>query len=336
MHDQLPALSCADDTQILLKPVSNNKSNILIVCCDIDRSSISLDSYGSVEFFKDLCACVSRLLSTTEERVYFIVSTSMGQYITPLIYEHRCIEQIYVYCANKEETRADWISQIPKIQNYYTNFDEINAAVSTDIQSILSQSFIWSGNKLLTKCHTQTLVDSSKWPSIPLNISKFVHNIIPNDQIRIVVLHCDRHILFEATSDRILLAKFWDSASCVQYLAATDVRSIFFIVSGGIKSVTHQLQSITMLNQIYTVYVLLKSIEENELSETILKYKNINRLFYSIEDVLTRLAADIKFYAEKSLYMPLLSVLLHRIIQKTNPHSTFHMSKTNLSFFSFL
>ncbi|CAF1624152.1 unnamed protein product [Rotaria magnacalcarata] len=307
-HKHLSTLSPADNAQVYSRPGSDNKSNILIVCFGIDTSSILLDSYGQIEYVQDECACIARLLSTTDERVYFIASASNSQNIIPLVYDHRCIEQIYLYCSNDEEKNAKWISQIPIIQSCYASFSEINSAVSKDIESMLVESFAWSENELLRRCYTQTLVDSAKWSSVSLNISNVVHNLISNGQIRIVVLHCGRHILFQATGDRSVLAEFYDSTRCSQYLVATDVRSIFFIIAGGIRSVMHDLQAITTLKQAYTVYVFLHSMEQNDMVQAILQYENVNGLFCDIEAVFTRVAEDIKFFAEQSLYTPISSI----------------------------
>ncbi len=293
---------------MLLKPVSNNISDILIACVGVDSSLLSSNSKYSIESFDDECVCIVRLLSVTDKRVYFIVSNSVGEYIIPLIYQHRCIEQIYIHCSDENQRNSPWIPHFQKIRGCWTDSGTLFIAVYDDIQSILSRSSLWSNVELIERCHTQTLINSSKESIVSLDVVNVEKYSKLNKQIHMVVLHCDNYILFHTGSQRFELFEFSDVIECVQQLRGIDLESVFFIVSGEVKSIIRDLKAITMLNKFYAIYFFVPVTDAQELDETIISYKNIGKLFDNLEFLLNCLSADIKFYLEQPLYIPILSV----------------------------
>ncbi len=297
-----------DNIPVLLKPVSNNISDILIACLSFDSSLLSSNSKYSIESFDDERACIVRLLSMSNKRVYFIVSNSVGEYIIPLIYQHRCIEQIYIHCSDENQRNSPWIPHFQKIRGCWTDSGTLFIAVYDDIQSILSQSSLWSNVELIERCHTQTSMNSSKESIVSLDMVNVEKYSKSNKQIHIVVLHCHNYILFHTDSQRFELFEFSDVIECVQQLRGIDFESVFFIVSGEVKSMIRDLKAITMLNKFYAIYFFVPVTDAQELDETIISYKNIGKLFDNLEFLLNCLSADIKFYLEQPLYIPILSV----------------------------
>jgi tetratricopeptide (TPR) repeat protein len=297
-----------DNIPVLLEPVSNNISDILIACLGVDSSLISSNSKYSIESFNDECVCIARLLSVTDKCVYFIVSNSVGEYIIPLVHQHRCIEQIYIYCSDENQRNSSWISRFQKITGCWTDYDLLRTKIYGDIKSILSQSSPWPNIDLIERCHTQTLISSSKGSMVALDVVNVEKYSNSNKRLHIVVLHCDNCILFHTDSRRFQLWEFSDVVGCVQHLEQMDVSSVFFIVSGEVNSIIHDLKTITMLKQIYAIYLFVSITEAHELDETILSYKNIGKLFDNLELLLNCLSADIKFYLEQPLYSPILYV----------------------------
>jgi tetratricopeptide (TPR) repeat protein len=259
-----------------------------------------------------------------DKRVYFVVSNSAGQYIIPLICQHRCIEQIYIYCSDENQKNAPWITDFPKIRGDYIDYRSLLTAVYDDIQLILSRPSLWLNEELIGRCHTQTLIDPSKESLVSLDLLNVEKYSTSNKQLHIVVLHCHNDILFSADSQRFQLSEFWDVLKCTEYLETTNIRSVFFIISGEITNIIRHLNSIPMLNDIYAIYFFVPKIDDQELNEIMLSYKNIGRLFDSLEVVLNCLSADIKFYLEQPLHIPVISVFAsqHSIKDKSNLNLT--------------
>ncbi|CAF1449680.1 unnamed protein product [Rotaria sp. Silwood1] len=288
--------------------MSSDISNILIACLDVDSSLISSDSSYLVELFDDECVCITDLLSITDRYVYFIVSSSVGKYIVPLIYQHRCVEQIYIYCPDDNQSDPSWTTHFPKIKDCWTDYSILVSQIYKDIKSILSRSSLWSNEELIDRCYTQTLIKPSNWSSVSLDLSNVQKYSISNKQIRIIVLHCDNYALFHTDSQRFHLSEFLNVVKCVEYLETTDIRSVFLIISGEIKSIMRDLRKITVSRQIYAIYLFVPSIDQQKLDKTLCSYKEIGRLFDNLQFLLTCLTADIKFYLEKPLYIPIVSI----------------------------
>jgi tetratricopeptide (TPR) repeat protein len=225
-----------------------------------------------------------------------------------LIYQHRCVEQIYIHIPDDNQRSAPWITRIPKIRDCWLDYSLLLRAVYDDIELIFSQSSLWSNVELLEKCHTQTFIHSSKEPVVALNVVKLKKDPNLNKQIHIVVLHCGNNTLFHTGSQNFQLSEFSDVLECVQNLGRTDVKSVFFIVSGEVRSIIQDLKTITMLKQFHTIYFFVPVMVVQELDEILLSYKNIGRVFDNLGFLLTCLTADIKFYLEQLLYIPILSV----------------------------
>ena len=322
-----------DSTPISLRPISNNFSNILIAFLSIDSSLIPSNSKYSIEPFVDECVCIARLLSITDNRIYFIVSNSAAEYIIPLVCPHQCIEQIYIYSYDGNQCNTLWMTQFPKLRGCWTDFNLLVLAVYDDIQSTISELSMWSNEKLMERFHNQTLIDSSSYFPISLdttNIKKYSNR---NQQIHIVILHCDNDPLFYIDSQHFQLSVFSDIVKCVQNFGIIDTESVFFIVSGEIKSITRYLKEIPMLKQIYAVYLFVPSVDQQKLDETVFSYNKIGRLFDNLQILLDCLTADIRFYLEQPLYIPLVSIFT--LQDNTNDKDKLRFTNTQEKFVAF-
>jgi tetratricopeptide (TPR) repeat protein len=200
------------------------------------------------------------------------------------------------------------ITRFPKIGGFWIDYGTLFRTVFDDIQSILSRSSSWSNVELIDRCYTQTQIKPSSWPSVSLDLPNVEKYSNLNKEIRFVVLHCDNLVLFHMDSQRFHLSQFSDVAKCVEYLESSDIKSLFFIISGEMKSIRHDLKKITALNQIYAIYLFIPSVDQQEFDETLCSYQNIGRVFDNLDFLLTCLISDIKFYLEQPLYRPSLSI----------------------------
>ena len=98
----------------------------------------------------------------------------------------------------------------------------------------------------------------------------------------------------------------------MQFLAATNVESVFFIVSGEIKSILRDLQAITMLKLIYAVYIFMQFINQDDLNKMIVDYKHVNGLFCTIEDCIQPLGSRYKVLS-RTIFLYADRVFLHWI-----------------------
>ena len=84
---------------------------------------------NEVNTFTDTEKCIQFLQGIDKEKVFMIVSGSMGRDLIPRIHDLSQLDVIYVFCANKsyhEEWSKDW----NKVKGIYTNIEHICKALS--------------------------------------------------------------------------------------------------------------------------------------------------------------------------------------------------------------
>jgi len=285
------------------------RPRILIVHLKINTTLITIDPKYSIESFDDECACIYKILSITGTRVYFVVLKSVSKYVVPLIHESECVEQIYIYCEQDITVTKDdllWQKQFSKIKGSWTDYNSLVSAINADIQSINAKSFRWTNVELLNECHTQTLSKLSDQSYISLNIKNIERYTNADKRICLVVLHCDSQVLFSIKSERFHLAEFTKATDCVNYLEENNGKTIFLIISGQIQNIIHALTLIDTSKLIYILYIFVaSSMDTEELNETLIRYKSINRLFDNHTSLLCCLNSDIKSYIENQLHIPM-------------------------------
>lgn len=294
---------------MLLKQIANEDSNIVIVNFDVNSSYIPSDlSRYTVETFPDDCACISGLLSIIGKYVYLIVSISAGEYIIPLVYEHQCIERIYIYCSDDNQLNAVWINDFPKIRDCWIDLNILINTVYNDIKSITMRSPSCSNIELMDRCHNQMLNKSLGYATITLNFKNIEKYSNVSEQLCIGLFHCDTPALFRMESQQIPLLEFSNKQQCLDYVNSADTICMFLIISGGVKSIVQAADKILPFKQIYTLYLFTPFIDRQTMDATAQKYINIGRLFDDMDLLLKCLTSDIKFYSEQPLYRSTISL----------------------------
>ncbi|CAF4544471.1 unnamed protein product [Rotaria sp. Silwood2] len=107
--------------------------------------------------FYDLDQCIDYITDINDEKVFFIISGSIGIDIVPLIHELQHIESIYVFCCNTH-IHEQWSKHYLKIRGVYNHIHSICYQLKRDIiqlsrnsisiQVIPSNSGQYDNNKL--------------------------------------------------------------------------------------------------------------------------------------------------------------------------------------------
>jgi tetratricopeptide (TPR) repeat protein len=114
--------------------------------------------------FTDPDACIDYITNHQQEKVFFIVSSSVGEQIVPLIDQIDEIDSIYVYCPNEVECAALWGQFYRKV-----------CGIFVDIDSICEQL-----NKNARQC-SNTLISMSSIPS-----SSVLTNSVNREQVSLM------------------------------------------------------------------------------------------------------------------------------------------------------
>ncbi|CAF4288888.1 unnamed protein product, partial [Rotaria sordida] len=79
------------------------------------------DAEESMQFIKEI----------KEEKIFLIISGSLGQHIVPKIDGWTQLDSIYVYCSN-QSIHEQWAKTMPKVKAIYTAIDSICEALQID------------------------------------------------------------------------------------------------------------------------------------------------------------------------------------------------------------
>ncbi|CAF1478927.1 unnamed protein product [Rotaria sp. Silwood1] len=88
---------------------------------------------ASITTFTDAQQCVNFLSEIKKEKVFMIVSGSLGRQIVPEIEALPQLEAIYVFCGN-QSVHEQWAKKISKVNGVYTNIQPICQALEIDRQ----------------------------------------------------------------------------------------------------------------------------------------------------------------------------------------------------------
>jgi tetratricopeptide (TPR) repeat protein len=77
---------------------------------------------NDIETFTSPVACIQFISQIKEEKVFLIVSGSLGQEIVPYVTEFHQIEAIYVFCANQEK-HMQWAKNYQKVHGVFIEID---------------------------------------------------------------------------------------------------------------------------------------------------------------------------------------------------------------------
>ncbi|CAF1309732.1 unnamed protein product, partial [Rotaria sp. Silwood1] len=88
---------------------------------------------ASITTFTDAQQCVNFLREIKKEKIFMIVSGSLGRQIVPEIEALPQLEAIYVFCGN-QSVHEQWAKKISKVKGVYTKIEPICQALEIDRQ----------------------------------------------------------------------------------------------------------------------------------------------------------------------------------------------------------
>ena len=128
----------ADDGAANSPPTRRILQNFLLIWLDSDFNEAnvhfkrSLENFhqtvASITVFTDADECVDFIDEIEEEKVFLIVSGSLGRHVVPCIEKMSQLESIYVFCDNKV-IHEEWASKIPRVKGLYTEIEPIYEAL---------------------------------------------------------------------------------------------------------------------------------------------------------------------------------------------------------------
>jgi tetratricopeptide (TPR) repeat protein len=136
---------------IRLRPHPRIIENFLVVWLDSNLDDLSIDDshdivdqlrsiVNSVNTFNDVDRCVDFLSDIKDEKVFMIISGSLGQQIISHIHDISQLHSIYVFCGSKIK-HEQWVKDWPKIKGVFTQIGPICDSLKQTAQKC-EQNFI--------------------------------------------------------------------------------------------------------------------------------------------------------------------------------------------------
>ncbi|CAF1061829.1 unnamed protein product [Rotaria sordida] len=126
---------------VLSRPVQRVLQNFLLVWLDANINESNEDYkkllqqlrriVASVTTFTDAQKCVDFLSEIKREKVFMIVSGSLGQHVVPKIEAWPQLESVYIFCSN-QSVHEQWARKIDKVKGVYANIEPISEALQID------------------------------------------------------------------------------------------------------------------------------------------------------------------------------------------------------------
>ena len=272
----------------------------MVACLEVQLPSTRKAEFGNilVKDFTDDCVCMSELLSTTDKLIYFIVTSSLGDFVVPLIHNHRCIEKIYVYDESENQESSDWTRSYRKIGDVKCSIDELAQQIKQDMDSIMQRPSHWSRSKSLFA----ELCLQKEQINIPVPTSDLSINDLST--FRIVSLSLDQDRPFTMSHSEIKIDHFSNLDQCVNSMKRDKLTAIFLIIW---MDQFRAIQSVVELDVVHAVYIVIGR-EFRQPIETISEYSKLSGIFFPSEGLLEQLTTDICFYRQIRIRTPVLSV----------------------------
>ena len=115
--------------------------NFLLIWLDADFDESKEDFKKSIEnlrrivasitTFTDAQQCIDFLSAIKEEKVFMIISGSLGREILPEIQAWPQLESVYVFCGN-QSLHEQWAKKISKVKGVYSKIEPICEALQID------------------------------------------------------------------------------------------------------------------------------------------------------------------------------------------------------------
>ena len=115
--------------------------NFLLVWLDVNLNESKADFKNSLErlrnvvasisTFKNVAECIKFLNEINEEKVFMIVSGTLGRQVVPDFESMPQVQSIYIFCGTKA-IHEEWASKIPKVKGVYAEIEPICNALQID------------------------------------------------------------------------------------------------------------------------------------------------------------------------------------------------------------
>ena len=115
--------------------------NFLLVWLDANLDESKADFKKSLErlrnvvasiiTFQDVKECINFLNEISQEKVFMIVSGSLGQQVVPDLEDMPQVQSIYIFCGNKA-IHEEWASKMPKVKGIFTEIEPVCNALQID------------------------------------------------------------------------------------------------------------------------------------------------------------------------------------------------------------
>ncbi|CAF0994011.1 unnamed protein product [Rotaria sp. Silwood1] len=126
---------------VLPRPIRRVLQNFLLVWLDANFDESNEDFKNSIQHLRRIVAsittftdaeeCVDYLSEIEQEKVFMIVSGSLGRQVIPEIETWPQLESVYVFCGD-QLVHEQWVSKIHKVKGVYTKIEPICEALQID------------------------------------------------------------------------------------------------------------------------------------------------------------------------------------------------------------
>ncbi|CAF2022340.1 unnamed protein product [Rotaria magnacalcarata] len=301
-----------DEGSLLRKKTFQRNINVFIATLDIKLplDTLPIDNNAEVKSFDDECVFIAKILSVKDKLIYAVLPITLGDFVVPLIHNHRCVEKIYLHQQSGDTESTDWIKEYPKIGGNGSSIDLLKGNIIENINIIMKRPSRWSRSKTLLN---QLSSQKSKVDSL-VPIKRTVTDDLIT--IRIFILFIGSRQPFHLSHSKIEITEFDDIAKCNQSIQNSSSTPVYLIISMG---EFQDIQSIVELDPVHAVYIVIDP-ESSDIVQSISSYSKLSGIFVLNEDLLDQLTRDICFHRQISFRLPTMNIfkLESNILSKLN------------------
>ncbi|CAF3671293.1 unnamed protein product [Rotaria sp. Silwood1] len=195
------ASKSTSENAVVPQPVRRVIQNFLLVWLDANIDASNDDFKTSIQHLQHIVAsittftnaqeCVKFLNDIKNEKIFMIVSGTLGQQIVPKVESWPQIDSIYVFCGNKS-VHEQWAKKILKIKGVHTKIEHICEVLKIDRnrcdQAMISVSFngldpLFMYTQLLKETFLEIEDDDAKSIKDLVDYCR-LHEDIPKDEIK--------------------------------------------------------------------------------------------------------------------------------------------------------
>lgn len=267
--------------------IRDNDQNIKIVCLNVSLDVRTLFPKYETKKFDDDFQFIAHTLSIQDKALFVIISEDMAAYVVPLIQNHVCIENIYLFNSDVKKLPVNRPASSGKITDPCTNSRQLREKVEIDIMMMKESTYSDLSTDFFTMLHTQQL-------KIQRNSIIEISTDKPNNEW-IVILHCDNRKLFGIDWSLSPLIAFLDVNDCIQFITKQLQVQIFLVISGN--KIPDVLQKITDFRMIHAIYFF-----QTIRSTYPIDGRKVVGAYTTLEDLANRLHIDISRFRKEHIY----------------------------------